>query len=103
MRDKGKEYLLIAILDPSREVDPRYVSYSATTDSGRTVTGLLAVETPSSVTLRRAEGVEDTILRVQIDTLQASRKSLMPDDLEKTLGGKQALADLIAYLQGAAK
>lgn len=95
--NKTKEALLVDILDPNREVDPRYVNYQAVTSSGRILTGLLAVETPASITLRRADKAEDTILRSQLDSLEASSQSLMPDEWEKTLS-KQDLADVIAFL-----
>ncbi len=100
LRTKSKEALLIDILDPSREVDSRFVNYRVTTLNGRSFTGILAVETPASVTLRRAENAEDTILRSQIETIEASTKSLMPEEFEKQLG-KQDVADVIAYLLGA--
>jgi len=96
--NKTPEALLVDILDPSREVDPRYIEYLVTTRSGKVVTGLIAAETGSSVTLRRAEKAEDTILRNQIESIQATAKSLMPEGLETQLD-RQALADLIAYLQ----
>jgi putative membrane-bound dehydrogenase-like protein len=101
LRTKTREGLIIDILDPSREVDPRYVNYLVTTKSGRVFTGMIAVETPSSITLRRAEKAEDTILRTQIEEVQATAKSLMPEELEKQLS-KQDLADVIAYLQAVA-
>jgi putative heme-binding domain-containing protein len=63
---------------------------------------LLAVETPSSVTLRRADQAEDTILRTQIDSIQATQQSLMPEEFEKQMS-KQDLADLIAFLLTQAK
>jgi putative heme-binding domain-containing protein len=102
LRNKSKEALLIDILDPSREVDPRYVNYQVTTTNGRTVTGLLAVETPASVTLRRGEKAEDTILRSQIEELRATTKSLMPEEFEKQMD-KQQVADLIEYLMTAVR
>ena len=55
LRNKTPDQLVIDVLDPSREVDPRYVNYQVTTTSGRSVSGLLAVETPTSITLRRGE------------------------------------------------
>jgi putative membrane-bound dehydrogenase-like protein len=100
--NKTKEALIIDILDPNREVDPRFVNYIVTTTAGQSVTGLLAVETPSSVTLRRAEKAEDTILRSQIESIQATNQSLMPEELEKQLS-KQDVADVIAYLLSQAK
>ena len=58
---------------------------------------MIATETASSITLRRAEKAEDTILRTQIEEIQATAKSLMPENLETQLN-KQDSADLIAYL-----
>ena len=95
--NKTPEQLLHDILDPSREVDPRYINYLVTTRNGRTFSGLIAAETGSSVTLRRAEKAEDTILRGQIEEIQATAKSLMPDGLEMQLS-PQDVADVIAYL-----
>ena len=102
LKNKSKEALLIDILDPSREVDPRYVNYQVTTTAERTVSGLLAVETPTSLTLRRGEKAEDTILRSQIESIRATSKSLMPEEFEKQFD-KQQLADLLEYLLGIVK
>jgi putative membrane-bound dehydrogenase-like protein len=98
---KTRETLLVDILDPSREVDPRFINYMVFNKAGRVFTGMIAVETASSLTLRRAEGAEDTILRSQIDEIQGTAKSLMPDNLELQLS-KQDVADVIAYLQSVA-
>jgi putative heme-binding domain-containing protein len=100
--NKTKDALLVDLLDPNREVDPRYVNYLVTTTAGRSVTGLLAVETPASVTLRRADKAEDTILRAQIESIQATAQSLMPEEMEKQLS-KQDVADVIAFLLSQAK
>ena len=97
LRTKTREGLLIDLFDPSREVDPRYINYVVTNKAGRLFTGIIASETASSITLRRAEKAEDTILRSQIDEIQATAKSLMPENLETQLN-KQDTADLIAYL-----
>jgi putative membrane-bound dehydrogenase-like protein len=101
LRNKTREVLLSDILDPSREVDPRYINYIVTIKNGRFFTGMIAAETASSLTLRRAEKAEDTVLRSEIDTIQATAKSLMPEGLEMQLN-KQDVADVIAYLQSIA-
>jgi len=98
--NKTPEGLLVDILDPSREVDPRYVNYIVSTKAGRILTGIIVGEGASSITLRRAQKEEDVILLKEIeekDGLIATSKSLMPDELEKQLP-KQDLADLIGYL-----
>jgi putative heme-binding domain-containing protein len=101
LRNKSAEQLLNDILDPSREVDSRYLNYQITTKKGQVFSGLIAADTASSVTLRRGEKAEDTILRDQIEEIQATGKSLMPEGLEAQLS-KQDVVDLIAYLQAAA-
>jgi putative heme-binding domain-containing protein len=101
LRNKSAEQLLTDILDPSREVDPRYINYIVTTKAGRSFSGMVAAETASSVTLRRAEKAEDVILRNQIELLEATAKSLMPEGLEMQMT-KQEVADVVAYLQSAA-
>jgi putative heme-binding domain-containing protein len=97
LRNKTREQLLIDIVDPNREVDPRYLSYEVTTRRGQVMTGMIASETASSLTLRRGEGAEDTILRSQIESVVSSGLSLMPEGLEMQLS-KQDLADVVAYL-----
>ena len=96
--DKRPEALLSAILDPSVAVETRFLVYTVLTKQGRVLSGLLATETASSITLTDVEGKQETILRHQIERLRASEKSLMPDGLEKNLV-PQDVADLIAYLR----
>jgi putative heme-binding domain-containing protein len=73
------------------------VNYVLLTDDGRSITGMIADETASSVTLRRAEGMSDTVLRTNIEQMQSTGLSLMPEGLETQLNPQQ-LADVIAYL-----
>ncbi len=96
-KNRGAEFILLNVLDPSREVNPQYVNYVLVTDDGRSVTGLIAGETATSVTLRRAEGASETVLRSQIEQLQSTGLSLMPEGLEQQFD-PQGMADLIAYL-----
>jgi putative membrane-bound dehydrogenase-like protein len=95
---KGADELLVAILDPNREVDPRYLEYIVTTSDGRVFTGRIMTETASSITLRRGENAEDVILRNRIDEIHSTGRSLMPEGLEMQLS-MQDLADVIRYLQ----
>jgi putative membrane-bound dehydrogenase-like protein len=97
LANKTPQYLLAEILDPNRNVDPRYVEYVATTKAGRTFTGVLAAETATSIILRGQEGKEQVLLRGELDELASTGKSLMPEGLEKDLS-RQNLADLMAYL-----
>ena len=91
--------LLTAILDPNKAVEAKFLDYLAITTSGLSHTGLLANETGNSVTLMGQEGKQQTILRSELEALQATGKSLMPEGMEKDLS-QQDLANVIAYLRG---
>jgi putative membrane-bound dehydrogenase-like protein len=95
---KSGEDLLVALLDPNREVDPRYLNYVANTLDGRSLTGVIVAETSAAITLRRSDGAEDTVRRADLDSLKSSGLSLMPEGLEKNIS-KQNVADLFAYLR----
>ncbi|MFO0843141.1 MAG: HEAT repeat domain-containing protein [Gemmataceae bacterium] len=97
LRNKSAEALLIDVLDPSREVDPRFLAYQVTTKRGQVLSGVIAAETAASLTLKRGEGAEDTVLRTQIEAVESTGKSLMPEGLEAQIT-KQEMADLITYL-----
>jgi putative membrane-bound dehydrogenase-like protein len=102
VQNKSPADLLIAILDPSREAQPNFVAYNLVTRQGTVYNGLIAAESASSVTLRRAEGKEDRILRSQIEDLVSTGKSLMPEGLEKDIPPAQ-MADLIAFIKSSPK
>ena len=97
LASKAPDVLLLAIFDPNQTVEGRYLNYTALTRSDREVSGILVAETPTSLTLRNANGVEEVILRSDLKEFTSSGLSLMPDGLESALK-PQDVADLIAYL-----
>ncbi len=99
IRNQPKEAILLHIVIPEQEITQGFAAYVVATHDGRVLTGLLAAETPTSITLRQALGKEDTILRSDIERIAASQLSLMPQELEKQLS-RQEFADLLAYLKG---
>ena len=98
IRTKAPEEILDQILDPNRLVDPQYVSYQVLTTGGRVVDGILDAANPTSVTLQRAEGATETVLRANIEKIVCTGVSLMPEGLEKVIAPEQ-MSDLIAYLR----
>ncbi|NQT16765.1 MAG: c-type cytochrome [Planctomycetes bacterium] len=94
------ETILTDILDPSNRLTAGYQNYTVVTEDGRIFTGVLGAETATSITLKKEEGVEQTILRREIDEMEASSISMMPAELEKEVG-PQDLADLLGYLREA--
>jgi putative membrane-bound dehydrogenase-like protein len=98
MKNRGPEAILLNILDPNREVNPQYLNYAALLADGRTITGMIASETATSITFKRADNATDTVLRIDIEQLKSTGQSLMPEGLEKQLD-QQAMADLLEYFR----
>ncbi len=89
--------LLTNILDPNASVPPKDVQYVLVDQNGRTYSGLIASQTATSLTLKRGDGAQDTILRGQVAEISSTGLSLMPEGFEKRIS-KPEMADLIAYL-----
>lgn len=98
VKNKSDADLLLAILDPNREAQPNFNVYTVVTDQGRVYNGIIAAESAGSITLRRAEGKQDVILRSNIDQMISTGLSLMPVGLEKDLK-RQDIADVIAFVK----
>ena len=98
LTNNSSEALLVAILDPNRAVESKFLTYVAQTKSGTTLSGMLASETGNGITLRGPEGKEQTILRSELEELVGTSKSMMPEGLEKDLP-PQDLADIIAFVR----
>lgn len=95
---QDKDFLLISLVDPSSVIRKEYVSVVIQTTSGRVVTGLPIARTDASITLADAEGKRQEVPVSEVDELQDSPVSLMPDNLYRQLTPQQ-LRDLFAYLQ----
>lgn len=97
IRHHTPQQVLANILDPNREVTPAYLEYSVLLQDGRVANGLIAVETPTSLTLKRPNDVQETILREAIAELNSTGVSLMPEGLEKKITPDE-MRDLLGWL-----
>ena len=95
---RAEETILKDVLAPSDTISAGYITYSLLTKSDQVFSGLLASETPTSLTLRQAEGKQETVLRKDVEELRAMSVSMMPEDMFKTVGPKD-LADLLSWLR----
>ncbi len=95
---RSPEDLLVHILDPNREVAPNFVNYNVATLQGRVISGIITEESASAIVLKRSEGATDAIPREQIEQVQSTGVSLMPEGLEKVLTLRD-FADLIAFVR----
>ncbi len=102
LADKSPEQLLDTILDPNREVDPRFLGYSVLMTDGRVIAGIIQDESASQVVLAEAGGNKHTLNRADIERLQSTRLSLMPIGIEEQLTPEQ-MSDLIAFLKQVGK
>jgi putative heme-binding domain-containing protein len=99
LTNRSPQYLLIEILDPNRNIDSRYVEYTAATRSGQVFTGILSAESAGSITLQGQENKQHALLRSDLEEFISTARSIMPEGLEKDLS-RQDVADVIEYLVG---
>ncbi|MDA1049325.1 MAG: c-type cytochrome [Planctomycetota bacterium] len=97
-RTKQPAQILADVLQPNRAIDNNYISYSVLTVDGQALTGIIAADTATSITLRQPENKSITLLRTDIEEMRSNGVSLMPEGLEKTIP-PQDMADLIAFIK----
>jgi len=94
----SREDLFAAIVDPNRDISPRYQLTTVQTRQGKRYSGLVVYESVDTMILRDSDhrtyriDAADTEFKVQ------QRRSLMPNNLLRNVGD-QDLADLNAYLR----
>jgi putative heme-binding domain-containing protein len=98
LEDRTPDKLLADILDPNRDVRPIFITYVVRTKDGQDLTGVIADETAGGLTLRQAAGIEETVLRRNVESLRSTGASLMPEGLETGIDPQQ-MADLLLYLR----
>ena len=94
---RGPEAILQNVLEPNREVNPQYITYTVITNDERIVTGIISNESETSVTLLRGENGSEIVPRSDISEMKSSKMSLMPEGLESQID-LQGMSDLIAYV-----
>ncbi len=94
----SRDDLFAAVVDPDRDISPRYQTTTVLTRSGRSYTGLIVYESADGMLLRDAAHRTYRLEGDDIETQHRQRVSLMPAGLLKGLNAA-ALADLYSYLQ----
>jgi quinoprotein glucose dehydrogenase len=94
--DKRRDYLLEAIVAPSKTIARNFESVVVLDTDGVTHTGVLKQEDAHKLTLMTAEG---KLVTIEQDAIEARKpgKSPMPEDVIKHLT-KQELRDLVEFL-----
>jgi putative heme-binding domain-containing protein len=98
-RALSRDKLIESILEPSKEIAPRFTTYQVVTRAGKTLVGMIVSENfDSTLTLADADGKLHVLHRLDVAERVALPRSLMPDNLTELMT-RQEFRDLLAFLQ----
>ena len=92
-----RKELVTHILDPSLQIAPGYEQATVLLEDGRAINGRFERATKIEIRVIDATGKQTNVKRKDVESVQYSQKSLMPDNLAASIS-KEKFADLIAYL-----
>nr|MCU0354675.1 c-type cytochrome [Cytophagales bacterium] len=98
LKNRTPAAIMTDILNPNRSIADGYEYWTAETTDGRQISGVLASENASAITLRDLSGKDTPLSRNAIRKLTAASGSAMPVGLENALTPQQ-MADLLAFLK----
>jgi putative membrane-bound dehydrogenase-like protein len=90
--------ILESIIFPSSTIAQGYESYIVTTKDGRSVTGVITRRSGDTLVLRDSSGAELRLRKDQVEAMDRSATSLMPEGLDKSMT-RDEFRDLLAFLQ----
>ncbi len=90
--------LMMAVVDPSREVAPLYRTRMVLTRDGKVFHGLVVYESPNGTLLQTGPETTVRFTADEVEQMVPSRRSLMPEGLLRQASDRD-LADLYAYLR----
>jgi putative heme-binding domain-containing protein len=97
----GKKYsrgqVLDQILNPSKSIDPAFVTYQVETKDDLSYSGFLVSRTSNELSLKTADLSLIRLPAAQVKTVQPSKISAMPEGLLQSLTAQNA-ADLLEFL-----
>ena len=93
----GRDDLMTALLQPSKDVSPRYRTVQISTTDGKVYQGLVVYEAADGIILQAGPATTVRIDGKQIESRGFSDRSMMPAGLLDKLTDAE-IADLVAYL-----
>jgi putative heme-binding domain-containing protein len=96
-KKQNRRQMLDGILQPSKNIDPKYQALLVETTDGQVHVGLLINKDENGLILKDAQNKEIKIPADQVEFSAPQQKSLMPELLVQDMTA-QELADLLAYL-----
>ena len=99
-RDASDEYIVEAILEPSKAIRKGFETVSVLTLEGELKSGMIAADTKEHLALRDTANLEQEIriAKSDIGEIIVSENSMMPDGLVATLDRERDLYDLVRYV-----
>jgi uncharacterized repeat protein (TIGR03806 family) len=94
----NRAQLLETILQPSKEIDPKYLTYLVETKNGQIYSGVLVEKTANEVRLRDAQNKLLHLPADEIEQLVPQQQSLMPELLLRDMTARE-VADLTTFLE----
>ena len=98
LNNRAPTTYLTAILDPNQAVEAKWMMVVAKTKEGLTLAGSVAEETSSAITLVGVDGSRTNIPRIDLQSLESTGRSLMPEGLETAINTSE-MSDLLTYLR----
>lgn len=93
-----RDELMRSVLEPSNRIANGYDVMTVITNDGKSLTGILKLDSPEAVELMTVEGKQIRIANADIDEKLKSPVSLMPNGLKDGMT-LQDFADIVAYLE----
>jgi putative membrane-bound dehydrogenase-like protein len=93
-----RDFLLVSLVDPNSQVRKEFLSHVVQTVDGRVLTGIVVDESAAALILLDANNQRPTVNKNDIEAIEPSTVSLMPEGLLEKLSPGQ-LRDLFSYLQ----
>ena len=94
------EHILLTILEPSKEINEKFQSYTFAMTNGKVITGIIVKETPKAYSVMVdpiAKAVPTIINKSDVEEKVKSKTSIMPKGMASRLTREEIL-DLIAYI-----
>ncbi len=91
------DYIVEALIDPSKKIKEGYKSSTITTGNGDFYQGSIVFEDSNKITLKTVTGEEVSITKSKIKSQETSKISMMPAGLTDDLS-EDELVDLLKYL-----
>lgn len=94
--ERDRKYLLRSVVDPSADIEPKYLSRTFLMASGEVVQGVVQSETEEEIVLVDNRGQEVRVLQEEIEDEREQRASIMPTMTD--LMTPQEIRDVVAFL-----